>query len=391
MRWPMTAALGSLLLTSAAMAEPTFPYKAYATADDVYVRSGPGENYYPTDKLKAGQEVEVYRHDPGGWYAIRPPAGSFSWVAGRHLHLDKDNLAKVAEDRVAARVGSRFSDVRDVIQVRLHRGEVVEVFDAQRTGPSNPTSSSTWYKIAPPSGEFRWVFGKLVDPEYSRDGLRRTHADDPAGHRGDAASPTTARVPTEPYESGPGERRRMSAAQFQAALEDVDVELSTMVVEEPTVWDFGELRERAQSLFNQAETAVERGRARTLVARIDRFEDIRQRNNTLNATREDMSRTDRQVARLSHATVSPADPEGRFDAIGKLIRIPAFKTGAPQYAVVDGKNNIRCYVTPAPGVNLAHYLGQQVGINGVRGYMPEQRANHVMARHVSVVDGTALR
>ena len=51
------------------------------TADDVYVRSGPGENYYPTDKLKAGQEVEVYRHDPGGWYAIRPPKGSFSWVA----------------------------------------------------------------------------------------------------------------------------------------------------------------------------------------------------------------------------------------------------------------------------------------------------------------------
>ena len=32
-------------------------------------------------------------------------------------------LAKVAEDRVASRVGSRFSDVRDVIQVRLHRGE----------------------------------------------------------------------------------------------------------------------------------------------------------------------------------------------------------------------------------------------------------------------------
>ena len=43
-----------------------FPYKALVAADDVYVRSGPGENYYPTDKLKGGDPVEVYRHDPGG-------------------------------------------------------------------------------------------------------------------------------------------------------------------------------------------------------------------------------------------------------------------------------------------------------------------------------------
>ena len=115
-------------------AEPTFPYKAYVTADDVYVRSGPGENYYPTDKLKAGTEVEVYRHDPGGWFAIRPPKDSFSWVSSRHLQLDGNNLATVTDERVAARVGSRMSDTRDVIQVRLHKGEVVEVLEPRRNG-----------------------------------------------------------------------------------------------------------------------------------------------------------------------------------------------------------------------------------------------------------------
>ena len=110
----------------------TFPYKAYITADNVYVRSGPGENYYPTDKLKAGTEVEVYRHDPGGWFAIRPPKGSFSWVSADPLQLDGGNLATVTADLFVARVGSRMSNIRDVIQVHLHKGEVVEVLEPRR-------------------------------------------------------------------------------------------------------------------------------------------------------------------------------------------------------------------------------------------------------------------
>ena len=70
-----------------AVAQQTFPYKAYIAANDSYVRSGPGESYYPTGKLNAGAQVEVYRHDPGGWYAIRPPEGSFSWIGARYRWL----------------------------------------------------------------------------------------------------------------------------------------------------------------------------------------------------------------------------------------------------------------------------------------------------------------
>ena len=126
----------SIALTAAvsAAAEQRFPYTAYITADNVEVRSGPGENYYATDRLKAGTAVEVYRHDPGGWYAIRPPRDSFSWVSSRHLRLEGHNLATVTDDNVAARVGSRLSDVRDCIQVRLHKGETVEVLEPRYDG-----------------------------------------------------------------------------------------------------------------------------------------------------------------------------------------------------------------------------------------------------------------
>ena len=73
------------------------------------VRSGPGEDFYPTDKLQKGEMVEVYRRDAGGWCAIRPPEGSFSWISGRVLKLQDGNLAVVKEDDVASRVGSSLA------------------------------------------------------------------------------------------------------------------------------------------------------------------------------------------------------------------------------------------------------------------------------------------
>ena len=377
MRWPLVAILGCLIPAAAAAADPHFPYKAYVTADDVHVRSGPGENYYPTDQLKQGQEVEVYRHDPGGWYAIRPPRGSFSWVSSRHLQADRDGLATVTEDRIAARVGSRFSDVRDVIQVRLHRGELVELLDGKPAAAS-AAAANPWCKIAPPSGEFRWVSAKFVDPDFPRDGVRRTRDSQASASAGP---------------SGPAAPRHLSAEQYQTALNDLDIELSTMVIGEPAVWDFGELRPRAQTLFDQAETAVERGRARMLVSKIARFEDIKRRSEKVAALRQEIGHADRLVSLPAKNPLnppSPTDPDGRFDAVGQLVQVQNPKAGTPQYAVVDAAGNVRSYISPAPGVNLRSYVGRQVGITGIRGYMPEQHAAHIMARHVSVVDGTVV-
>lgn len=421
--------------------EETFPYRAYITADDVYVRSGPGQSYYPTDKLKAGTEVEVYRHDPGGWYAIRPPKGSFSWVAARYLQWDSGppkipGIATVNTDRVAARVGSRFSDIRDVIQVRLHELEPVEVLEQERAAQGS--EQTTWYKIAPPSGEFRWVFGKYVDPDYPHDGLRRPKAaESPIAPRADSApdapaapaSPSPAatrprrdssdsdgepsavadRRPSDPpgaadlpWRSADGEpgaggsrvARVVSPEQFRAEIEALDMALSVMVVEEPTVWTFDRLRQRTESLLVQAETAVERGQARRLLGKIARFEDIKGRYDRVNLVRRRIERANRWLDELSPAdrlTDLRREHEDRFDEVGELIRVVSPKLGAPRYALMDDGGQLRCYVSPAPGVNLRYYVGRLVGITGTRGYMPEQRSHHLTAQHVSAVEDRRLR
>ena len=172
------------------------------------------------------------------------------------------------------------------------------------------------------------------------------------------------------------------------------MELSIMVIEEPTVWAFDEMQHRADSLLSQANTALERGRARVLVNKMSRFEDIKRRYDALSAVRVQTERSNRRYAGLRR-TQQRADrqdePEGRFDGTGELIRVVSPKLGAPRYALVDELGEVRCYVSPAPGVHLRHYLGRQVGVTGTRGYMPEQRARHVMARRVSPLGGTRLR
>ena len=55
------------------------------------------------------------------------------------------------------------------------------------------------------------------------------------------------------------------------------------------------------------------------------------------------------------------------------------------------QGDVRCYVTPVPGVNLQNYLGRQVGVTGTRGYVIEQNASHIMARHVTPLQGAMLR
>jgi len=174
-------------------------------------------------------------------------------------------------------------------------------------------------------------------------------------------------------------------------LDRIELDLSVMVVEEPTVWSFDTMRERVDMLLDRAQTAVERGRARLLADKIARFDDIRRRQEAVSAMRDRTDRTSRVLAGLR-----PRDADrnlaidGRFDGVGRLTDVASPKIGAPRYALVDKSNEVRCYVTPAPGVNLRSYIGRSIGVTGTRGYMPEQRANHVMARHITALEGSTL-
>jgi len=187
--------------------------------------------------------------------------------------------------------------------------------------------------------------------------------------------------------------RHVSPEEFQAELDEISAELSIMLAEEPTVWNCEELARRAQMLLDQAQTAVERGSARLLATRIAQAEDIRRRYDAVAEVRTDTERRNQQlaeIARTRSAVPRPQRADDRFDGVGRLTRVVPPALGAPRYALVDERGDVRCYVNPAPGVNMNYYVGRQVGVSGVRSFNPEQRAEIVTAKHVSALE-TRLR
>ena len=165
-----------LTITCAAGEQPgPFPATVRVIADHTYLRAGPGDDFYPTERLVAGTAVEVWAVDSSGYVALRPVVGSFSWLRA----CDVDAVSVIGDpptgqapgrgvgvivtDGAVSRVGSQLNDLRHVAQVSLEAGERVQVIDEVRIAAGR--HAGLWVRIEPPAGEFRWAWlGDLETP-----------------------------------------------------------------------------------------------------------------------------------------------------------------------------------------------------------------------------------
>jgi SH3-like domain-containing protein len=452
-------------------ADEGFPYTAHAARQGVTYHSGPGAKYYASGQLAAGEAVEVYRHDTGGWCAIRPPEGSFSWVDEAHLQPLGDGLAEVLGHDAVTCVGSLLTDQRDVRQVRLDAGEMVEILDRVTEGEG--PDARRWFKIAPPAGEFRWVHRddlsmepsaaaapaqdqrrNLLISDESSDGAQAFpvsvagHAaeeidGDGTGDDADDEQPARPATGWKADRRGPREKSAAAAipeppvsANVTEELDTIELAISRIVAGEPQDWTFDRWKERAAAVKSRATATADRSRASSLLRRMKRFDDIHQRAVALTAGASDeLTNALDNGAEVQDSTATPRAPtdapptvaevnprvaesrdtktigepgaiqsdpfaqpatptlgpsDDRYDGVGRLARVVSKTAGLPQYVLLDDQGVVRHYVTPAPGVNLKRYLGHQVGIVGLRAFVPELNANHVTAKRVTAMDGGRL-
>src|SRR5436190_15455739 len=139
------------------VAADEFPYSAYVATDKTEVVAGPGHRFYATDQLQRGTKVEIYREEPSGWLAIRPPEGSFSWVPAEYVErLDDEKLGR-AKQPTGAWIGTSVEHVGEhQQQITLKAGELVQIL-AEKVVSAKGGKEQTWLKISPPAGEYRWV------------------------------------------------------------------------------------------------------------------------------------------------------------------------------------------------------------------------------------------
>lgn len=146
----------------------SFPYEAIVRTAEVEVRSGPGQRYYVTGRLRENERVTVHRHDPGGWYMITPPAGSFSWIdadvvrpaAGMTGIIELPQSIGAPAPRALVRIGSEFSDDHAYYGRELTDGDEVQILGEKTL--ITDRGATRMYKIAPPPLEYRWVKGDYI-------------------------------------------------------------------------------------------------------------------------------------------------------------------------------------------------------------------------------------
>jgi hypothetical protein len=192
-----------------------FPYAAYVCVEQAEVVAGPGHRYYATDRLPRGMKVEIYREEPSGWLAIRPPEGSFSWMPAEYVErLEDKNLAKVKEP-TEAYVGTSVEHVSEYHQqVTLKAGELVQVI-AEKTAAGSAGKERKWLKVAPPAGEYRWIHLRDVSRQ-------KPEEPKPAEAEEDAAEPKALTPVLSQREREKEEPRRLGPFGSGVAIRAID-------------------------------------------------------------------------------------------------------------------------------------------------------------------------
>lgn len=309
----------------------SLPARVHVAAGQTYLRAGPSDDFYPTDRLTRGDVVEVWDFDASGYAAVRPVEGSFSWIRSDDLQLldaaadDGDgpetatgnrNVGVILHDGVVSRIGSQLNPCRHAAQVRLEAGERVAVIDSVTVNQGR--YPGTWMRIEPPAGEFRWVWAADLSlppgleapapPVESPAGdvsLVSGVSDIPPAPPRELDPPQARPIPDVPEISSddtpwysrwmpqgssvfePWNRPATPATAAGAlavsgdALDEIDLELSLAVAAPEEQWNLTPLRERLNLASARATTHQERLRADALDARLARFESIQARRAVL--------------------------------------------------------------------------------------------------------------
>ena len=425
----------------------SYPYKTYVTAENVPVRSGPGHSYYATDELSRGEEVEVYWEYENGWFAIRPPAGSFSWVPSKALRREEnERIAEIVEDQIPAQIGSQINNERSATQVRLHVGELVTIQGSRKFG------NITWYKIEPPSGEFRWLHKNTIDirplevgeslnelvfvpqvpiPSEQNNKIRLTTAtaandDSPSAvwtarrtpqhgpphnshesswhalekngggksrkqfdNRSDRPSINEESISYFPSETSSPDRSQAPTTSL-SAIQELQLHLSRLAANPPQTRQLEALRRQARQIADEGKSSQERAQARLIIEEIAKFEDIQLRHEQLEGLPVGSgipSKTTVSAGEQDQRRLEPADTfPVRYDGSGWLMPVISRRKNVPQYALTDDYGRILKFVIPAPGLNLRRYLRKQIGISGSEQMNPALFRPQLMAERVVMLD-----
>ena len=193
---PAAAAFAQDAVQTPQVENSKYQFEGVVNAGAVFVRSGPGEGYYATQKLDKGASVTVVgiKFD---WLKIVPTEGSFSYIGSVFVDRSGDgSVGRVNRNDVNVRAGSLLNAMKTTVQTRLNAGDEVQIIGKE----------DEYLKIKCPQGSYLYVSKEFVDPVRAVSGdsnapaplLTETPTTQPAAVASATPTPTAPASPVKP-------------------------------------------------------------------------------------------------------------------------------------------------------------------------------------------------
>lgn len=350
------------------------------TAEQVQVRSRPDANSVAVTRAEPGDVLRAVDQDPYGWYRILPPEGVFSYVSAEHVDRrgPTEGIVSVRTGTLRVRVGSTLRDLDPLhseVQMLLEGGTAVQIVGEQ----------GGWLMIKPPKGVFAYVSGEHVERISDDVAAQLRSGKRPTTHATATPSPAPAASATRPAASGPdltgpwGQRLLLAETAIEA-------EGRKPLLEQTWVDPIARLRPIAAQSEEPMVARLAQAWMDQLEQRIVEQSTVREAEEVLQRAARDRAHHQRELERLEQVQQRAASRPA-FAARGELLRSYAIETAGGQrwYKLRDPlTQRIEAYVEIGPDSKLKpnDYLGQYVGVRGMRRTAPELGADVVWAEEI---------
>jgi len=347
---------------------PAFPYMAEITGDDLYVRSGPGTNFYYCGKLNKGDKVKVVGKQ-FSWARVVPPAGSFSWISMQYVSIDPDNstVGSVTGDRVRVYAGSDFRKPLHsmYLQGKLDKGDKVKLLGEQM---------DNYYKIAPLSFSYLWVSANFTKP------LKTIVVVAPT------VEPTIVEPTTEPNET-PKEvvpepvSPETMLEKYLALKEQVEAERAKPMDQQ----NYADIKEALIKIAEDKTAGKAARYAEFVLNQIKDFELVLEVAKAVRLQNEQLQKIRERIDKARATRLAEFEDLGRFAVIGQLQPFTTYGPG--HYRIIDKSGKTICYALPGGRVSqmqLSKLIDCKVGLLGT--VEPHRQTASALVRFTEIAE-----
>ncbi len=336
------------------------PYVAEIIGNDVYIRSGPGTNFYHCGKLYTGDRVQVVNSQQG-WSCIVPPPGCFSWISMKYVSINLQNptMGIITGDNVGVYAGSDYVEPMHSTskQVTLSRGQMVKLLGEEK---------DDYYKIAVPQKAYLWVSSQF------------TRATAPVLGRPPEVD-VGAMVKTEagnPVKVDPNAPPKTDLELYYVLGEQIKAEHDKPIAEQ----DYAEIKKKLVELAAKEDGGRAARYAEYTIKQVERYELARTAAKELELQNKELQKVTTKIDAARAARLTQVVDRSKYALMGKFENSSVYNAAgqAKRYRMLDESGKTICYVSPtgsAATTDLSKFVGHKVGLVGkIEPHMATARA-----------------